>query len=132
MISAVDTNVLLDVLNPDPRFVDASIAALDAAAAQGPLIIGEVVCAELFGAGLDQAGVQLAALQLQFVPSSFESASAAGKAWRQYKDAGGPRTRVIADFLVGAHALFHAARLISRDRGFFAKYFKDLTVIDPK
>jgi predicted nucleic acid-binding protein len=45
--------------------------------------------------------------------------------------AGGTRERVIADFLIGAHAMAKADRLLTRDRGFYRRYFKDLTVLDP-
>ncbi|MGQ0576055.1 MAG: type II toxin-antitoxin system VapC family toxin [Pseudonocardia sp.] len=60
-----------------------------------------------------------------------DSAAAAGVAWRAYRRARGPRTRVVVDFLVGAHAQVHADRLLTRDRGFFRRYFTDLTVLDP-
>ena len=47
MVTAVDTSVLLDVLLNDPRYAPASIAALRRAAAEGSLILCEVVIADL-------------------------------------------------------------------------------------
>jgi len=43
----------------------------------------------------------------------------------------GRRDRLIADFLVGAHALSRAERLLTRDRGFYRRYFENLSVLDP-
>ena len=45
-----------------------------------------------------------------------------------------PRTRdkrVVADFLVGAHAQLQTDGLLARDRGFFRTYFKSLRLIQP-
>jgi predicted nucleic acid-binding protein len=55
-------------------------------------------------------------------------ADLAGATWREYRRRGGSRTRVVADFLVGAHAQVRGGRLLTRDRGFFRRYFKDLRV----
>ena len=48
-----------------------------------------------------------------------------------YRKRGGKRTRVFADFLIGAHAGASAQRLLTRDRGFFRTYFADVEVLDP-
>ena len=39
--------------------------------------------------------------------------------------------RIVADFLIGAHAQFQADALLMRDRGFFGSRFKGLRLIDP-
>jgi predicted nucleic acid-binding protein len=59
------------------------------------------------------------------------SAEAASVAWRSYRQREGPRGRIVADFLIGAHSLAHADRLLTRDRGFYRRYFAQLAVVEP-
>jgi predicted nucleic acid-binding protein len=66
-----------------------------------------------------------------FEPLGRVAATRAGAAWREYRRAGGPRERVIADFLVGAHAVEQADRLLTRDRGFHRLAFAGLAIVDP-
>ena len=47
MITAIDTNILLDVLLPNEEFYESSARALQDAAAQGSLVICDIVYAEL-------------------------------------------------------------------------------------
>ena len=133
MITAVDTNVLLDILVPNDSFCEASIAALKGAAAWGSLVVCDVVYGELcvhFPAQsqcddfLAENGIRVEAL-------TREAHFTASRAWRAYRRQGGPRTRVLADFLIGAHAQTQASRLLTRDRGFYRKLFPALSVLDP-
>jgi predicted nucleic acid-binding protein len=55
---------------------------------------------------------------------------AAGALWGANRR-GSERARVVADFLVGAHAMQHADRLLTRDRGFYRQAFADLEIVDP-
>ena len=50
---------------------------------------------------------------------------------RRAKSGGGPPRRILADFLIGAHASTTADRLLARDRGFYRSYFAGLEVFDP-
>jgi predicted nucleic acid-binding protein len=59
------------------------------------------------------------------------AAERAGDAWRAHRGGGGTRDRVIADFLVGAHAAEQADRLLTRDRGFHRAAFSTLLILDP-
>jgi predicted nucleic acid-binding protein len=70
-------------------------------------------------------------LGLGYVACDREAAALAGRSWRTYRQEGGERRRVIADFLIGAHALAQAERLLTRDRGFYRRCFGELAILDP-
>ena len=133
MITALDTNVLLDVFAGDPAHGPASLAALRACLADGSLVACEVVWAEICAAfdSPDAASGALARIPVTFEGLQQAAAEQAGIAWRAYRRSGGPRDRVVADFLVGAHALVQADRLLTRDRGFHRLAFAGLQIIDP-
>jgi predicted nucleic acid-binding protein len=70
-------------------------------------------------------------LGVSFEPLGEAAALKAAEAWRRYRARGGNRTRIVNDFMIGAHALSVADRLLTRDRGFYRKYFVGLHVLDP-
>jgi hypothetical protein len=133
MITAVDSSVLLDVLTDDPRQRRASFAALRAARERGALVACPAVWAEVasFFAAPGEMASALSAAGIEFDPFDREASELAGRLWRGYRESGGQRTRLIADFLIGAHALTSSGRLLTRDRGFYRRYFHDLEVITP-
>ncbi len=128
MITAVDTNVLLDVFVPDERWGRQSADRLRSAYASGAVVVCEVVYAELVPAFGDRAELEEALAQLNVTISPLNSPIAyeAGVRWMRYRRAGGSRTRILPDFLIGAHALAAADTFLTRDEGFFATYFPDL------
>ncbi len=70
---------------------------------------------------------------IAFEALSADAAVEAGRRWKAFRARGGPRRdRVIADFLVGAHALLAADDvLLTRDRGFYRSAFSGLRVLEP-
>ena len=134
MRTAVDTSVILDVLTRDPRFGETSLRALKAAYSAGALVAGEVVWAEVRAQFADGAAFAAAmtTLGIEFAPSSAHSSTVAGGLWREQRQRReAHRGRVVADFLIGAHALGNADALLTRDRGFYRGYFKKLNVVEP-
>lgn len=152
MITAVDTNMILDVLVPGAPHGDESEQALTESLRAGATVVSEAVYVELsphFPAReeldrfLEDTGIRLQ-------PSGAEALYLAGRAWREYsrrrptslacpscgnvqdvRCAGCgtglyPRQHVVADFLIGAHASVHANRLLTRDRGYYQSYFPQL------
>ena len=136
---AVDSNVLIDFIGNDPMAADAADQALRRALGAGPVVACDVVLAEVvtgLGNGsavidaVEELGVEFSALELR-------SAVRAGEMQRRYLERRRAALRqreplrVVADFLVGAHALLQCQGLITRDAGFYRDYFKGLKVIVP-
>ena len=133
MITAVDTSVLIDVFGADPRFGAASAGALRLCLNEGALVACDVVWGETRAAfPSEQVFAQsLGALGVAYSALAEPAATMAGGAWKKYRAAGGRRERVMADFLIGAHAATQCDRLLTRDRGYYRKYFSGLVILDP-
>jgi predicted nucleic acid-binding protein len=127
--------VLLDVLTGDPKFGAASREALRRAYDMGVLVASDIVWSEVRAHFPENDSFLNAftTLGISYESLRQEAAELAGKLWREYclnirrRD----RDRIVADFLIGAHAQIQADALLSRDRGFFGNHFKDLRLIDP-
>src|SRR3989442_1793434 len=105
MITAVDTNILLDILAPNEAFYESSAAALEGAAAEGSLVISDIVYAELCIQFENQRECDtfLDSVEIRVEGLTREAHFLASRAWRTYRKQGGKRTRILADFLIGAH-----------------------------
>ena len=95
---------------------------------QGAILICNVVYAELAHGFGSRAALNdtLGRLALTVSPIDNDAAYEAGVRWSQYRRAGGPRNRILADFLIGAHALLTADLFLTRDDGFYQTYFPEL------
>jgi predicted nucleic acid-binding protein len=156
MITAVDTNIILDILIPDDPFGGPSKRLLDRHLSEGTLILSEVVYAELAAHFQSEADFKkfLAETGMRLVCSNAKSLYIAGSRWAEYarksnknqfscsicgnalavtcpecKASVTKRLHVLADFLIGAHAVVHADCLLSRDLGVYKAYFNDLKVV---
>lgn len=134
MLTAVDTCVLLDVFGADANYGQASSAILNRALQEGSVVACEVVWAETRALFPSEAlFIQaMQALGVGFMPLSQEAAVRTGAIWQRYREAGGKRNRVVADFMIASHASVQCDRLLTRDRGFYRDYFKGLKLLEPE
>jgi predicted nucleic acid-binding protein len=132
-LTLIDTNVVIDVLLEDPQWFAWSALLLKLRADRGPVFINDIVYAELAArfqheASLDEAlGIMDVALHRLPKPALF----LAGQAFRRYRAAGGPRTSLIADFIIGAHAAAARIPILTRDPRRYRTYFPDVELIAP-
>ena len=126
--TALDSNILFDVFSRDSTYKAQSIKQIQDGLDRGMVLVCDVVYAELapsFGSRgeLEEA---LQGINVNISPMDTDMAYEAGRRWGRYRRAGGPRTRILADFLIGAHALLAADLFLTRDDGFYQTYFPEL------
>ena len=131
---ALDSSVLLDILVGDPEHGEASERCIGDALAREDVVVCDAVLAEV-QAMLDTSLSlmdTLTSLGIRYEPTHEAAAMRAGHMNRRFRTRGGKRERVVADFLIGAHALLQCQGLITRDAAFFRDYFKGLKIIVPR
>ena len=137
MTTALDTNVVVAYWGPDPSLNLAVQAALESAFGQGNVTVAAPVFAELVaGPGRTE----------NFVNGFFEDTGitidwhlseaiwrSAGRAFRGYaerrrkhRDTGA--RRILADFLIGAHAAAHGYRLLTMNERLYRAAFPTLKI----
>jgi predicted nucleic acid-binding protein len=137
MTTLVDTNILIALWDTDPQLNSAAQKALDSSQAHGALVITGTVYAELLAlpgrteAMLDEF-LAVTGIRVDW-QSSEEIWRAAGSAFQGYalrrsaKKTELPR-RILADFLIGAHASVCRYRLLTLDQRLYRAAFPDLEV----
>jgi predicted nucleic acid-binding protein len=128
----VDSNVLLDILIPDPRWESWSSQALIRAAESSLLAINPVIYAEV-SIGFDRIEELDEALpeELEREELPWDAAFLAGKAFLSYRRRRGSKSRTLPDFFIGAHAAVRGYTLLTRDTDRFRSYFPTLSILTP-
>ena len=134
MITAVDSSVILDVLTGEQAHASGSLAAMrKASPGRSAYRQRERDCRSSSSIRSNSLFEEfLADWGLEFIPSTLHSSIRVGEMLRQMlarkKRHEG---RILPDFLIGAHALEHADRLLAGIEAFYADYFTDLVLWDP-
>lgn len=137
MTTAVDTNVIVSLWDLDSSLNSAAQGALDAALAHGGLVVAAPVFAELMACpGRDEAFLNTFFRETGIaIDWSLDEAiwRTAGEAFQTYAarrrrhGATGPR-RILADFVIGAHALRKTHALLTLDDRLYRAAFPGLEI----
>jgi len=133
MISvAIDTSVLLSIFKGEKEGAE-WLEFIQVLAETKSLIVSSVVLSEVrsFFPTDVQCMKALRALELRHSVLGEEAALLAGKIFRSYRSKGGPRTTILPDFLIAAHASIQADALATVDRGYLRSYFPSVRLLKP-
>ena len=137
MTTAIDTNVIIALWDRDASISSAAQTALEAAFNRGGLVIAAPVLAELLAApGRTEAFVN-AFLEDTAIAVDWNLDEmvwrAAGRAFQRYaerrrkqRDSG--TRRILADFMIGAHAETRGYRLLTLDERVYRAAFPKLVI----
>ncbi len=137
MTTAIDTNVIIALWDTAASVSMAAQAALDAALGRGALVIAAPVFAELMAApGRDEAFLNSffldtgIAIDWDLDEAIWRAAGRASQVYaaRRRRQRDSVPRRILADFLIGAHALRGGYGLLTLDKGLYRSAFPDLVL----
>ena len=137
MTTAIDTNVVIALWDKNAALSSAAQTALEAAFNRGNLVVAAPVFAELLAApgrteSFVNAFLEDTAIAIDWTLDErvWRSAGRAFQAYaerrRKQRDSG--TRRILADFLIGAHAQTRGYRLLTLDERLYRVAFPNLTI----
>ena len=155
MTVSVDTNILFDILLADKMHKDSSLELILHYSKTTRLIISEIVYSELASQFDDLRLLDsfLSDTNIVLEHTTSKGLWIASKAWKEYKknrdnnlqcshcgykqqvickeckEIITTRQHIIPDFLIGGHASEKSGILLTRDYGFYRKYFKNINIV---
>ena len=126
----VDSNVIIDIIQGDARWVEWSLDALSRfeAVSVNPIIYAELCYQQ---SSPEEVNQLLEKLTLGFRELPREALFLASQAFRIYRKSGGTKTSPLPDFFIGAHAAAMDVPLITRDVSRYETYFPSVFLICP-
>jgi predicted nucleic acid-binding protein len=140
MTTAIDTNVIVALWNEDEAQNLAAKKALRESQIGGSLVICGAVYAELMAAPgrnetfvdrfCEEAGI---AVEWEIGEKAWRAAGTAFQSYavRRRKQKGAEARRILADFLIGAHALVNGYKLLTLDARMYEASFPRLAIVEP-
>jgi predicted nucleic acid-binding protein len=137
MTTAIDTNVVVALWDKDPTLSLAAQTALETAFNRGSLVVSAPVLAELIAAPgrtesfvdafLEETGI---AIDWDLGEGVWRSAGRAFQYYseRRHRQRNPGSRRILADFLIGAHAQTRGYRLLTLDERLYKAAFPTLTI----
>ncbi len=128
-----DSNIALDLATFDPVWYQWSLEQVGLALMNGEVLVNPIVYAELAPAFGSEADLEqwISDSEFELMGLPFSAAWPAAQAFKRYRKAGGPRTSLLPDFYIGAHAEVEGLTLITRDAARFRTYFPSVELIAP-
>lgn len=130
MIS-VDTSVILSALAPNERQHPQAVQLLRDVGAERPLFVSPVVYAELLATSdpepiIDFLGLAKIGIVWEMPPEVWELAGRSFGSYARLRRSGSLPRRLVADFLVAAHAEYHGLHVLTFDRTVYDALFPHL------
>ena len=129
----VDSNVIIDIIEGDSRWETWSAAQIANAGVNDKAVVNEIVVAEV-APSMGSLGAfyeAITLLDIGFEQIGDEAAFLAGTAFLTYRKRRDSTRSIIADFLIGGHALVLGASILTRDPRFYETYFPAVPIIKP-
>jgi len=129
----LDTNVLIDIWEPDPMWGPWSSGQVRTLSNLHLMAINAVVYAEIsvMFPTPDELDERLEELNTKVLDIPRRAAFLAGKAFVQYRRMGGKKGNVLPDFFIGAHAAVLGCEVLTRDTRRYSQYFPFVGLICP-
>ena len=130
----LDTNIIIDLFgSEDHQEAHWSRRIYDSLPAREQIGCNLVVVAELAAEDVaaDALLHQFDVFRIEVLDLELGGALRAGRAHQIYRQRGGIRTSILADFLIAGHAEALGATFMTRDRR-LGSYFPELTLITPE